>query len=302
MVIRDYGHHTFRIPYRPSYGYVMLLLMLLVMCWEYALNDKAIAEGAIPAEAIRLRILANSDSAADQAVKRHVRNAVSAELNRLLAEAKSIEEARRVLSERLPELTAVVRRELQERGFMYDAEAELGLVPFPAKVYGSRIYPAGNYEALLITLGEGKGENWWCVLFPPLCFADAVGTGKKASSAAPKENAGEAAATVASGAAHPNGAGSVDKAGDVHAADGKADAGGRSMNAAGGSVSAIVGSSEAGGGSTNAVGGSSNAAGGNVNADSGAGSERTALQEVEVKFFLAELLQKIADFFKRLFR
>jgi stage II sporulation protein R len=54
----------------------------------------------------------------------------------------------------------------------YGSQVEMGLIPFPTKLYGNRLYPAGDYEGLLITLGAGQGENWWCVLFPPLCFVD----------------------------------------------------------------------------------------------------------------------------------
>lgn len=182
MVIRTY---SYAYPYRPAYGYLVLLLMLLVMSWENLRADAAIAGGAIPAESIRLRILANSDSPADQAVKRHVRDAVVAEMERYTVGLQSLEEARDVIGGRLPEIERLVRDELAKRGFDYGVRVELGVVPFPTKMYGSRVYPAGDYEALRITLGEGRGQNWWCVLFPPLCFVDAVsGEATEASVAA----------------------------------------------------------------------------------------------------------------------
>jgi len=236
MVIR---HYPFVFSYRPVYGYVVLLVMLLAMSWENAQNNAAIVEGAIPEESIRIRILANSDSAADQAVKRHVRNAIADELRQLSAGADSIAEAREAIAGALPELETMVKRELEMRGFDYPAAVKLGPVPFPAKIYGNRVYPAGQYEALLITLGEGKGENWWCVLFPPLCFADAVGAGKA--------DKGEAVTNDA--------AGSGAKEASAFAAQDAQDGG--------------------------------------VKAE--------ASQKVEVKFAVWELLQRIADFFKRLF-
>jgi stage II sporulation protein R len=89
-------------------------------------------------------------------------------------EPDGIENARRVVQEQLPALRELVGHELGNRGLKYNYKVELGSVPFPTKMYGDRVYPAGNYEALRITLGQGEGQNWWCVLFPPLCFVDAV--------------------------------------------------------------------------------------------------------------------------------
>lgn len=127
----------------------------------------------IPDDAIRLRILANSDSEKDQAVKRLVRDAVNKEINKWVEELTDIEQARMVIEANIPTLEEIVADVLEAEGAnttftMKYAED----VTFPTKLYGSFIYPAGEYEAVLITLGEGQGENWWCVLFPPLCFLD----------------------------------------------------------------------------------------------------------------------------------
>jgi stage II sporulation protein R len=96
---------------------------------------------------------------------------------------ETIEEARETIRKKLPELQGIVTSVLASRGFSYDSTAELGLVDFPTKMYGNEVYPAGQYEALLITIGEGKGQNWWCVLFPPLCFVDAA-TGEASAASA----------------------------------------------------------------------------------------------------------------------
>ncbi|EXX84562.1 stage II sporulation protein R [Paenibacillus darwinianus] len=185
MVIRN--HIFYSIPFRASYGYLFLALMLLVMSWEGLRNDAAVAAKVIPEESIRLRILANSDSPADQAVKLHIRDAIIAELeNDAGGRQLTIEAARLTITGRLPDFERLIRRELAARGFDYGVKAELGIVPFPTKMYGNRVYPAGDYEALRITLGEGKGQNWWCVLFPPLCFVDSVSgdaTGVKTAAA-----------------------------------------------------------------------------------------------------------------------
>lgn len=134
----------------------------------------AAAQGAvIREEAIRIRILAHSDRGEDQAVKRQVRDRVTALIASWPAPA-SLAEARTLLRAHLAEIEAAAEAELARWDASYGAEAFLGEVPFPAKTFGGRTYPAGDYEALLITLGDGKGANWWCVLFPPLCLTGAV--------------------------------------------------------------------------------------------------------------------------------
>lgn len=218
MVIRHpySSSYAYKFPYRASYGYLILAIMMLVMSWESMKSDAAVASGAIPEESIRLRILANSDSPADQAVKRHIRDAVVADMERYATQSQTIEEARRTIASRLPAIEELVRRELTQRGFDYAVKAELGSVPFPTKMYGGTVYPAGDYEALRITLGAGAGQNWWCVLFPPLCFVDSV------SGEATDVRTAAAAATVAAQQAGDDGqmqpAAQADQAGEASAA------------------------------------------------------------------------------------
>lgn len=156
---------------------IFCILFMIAMMWESQKTDAAVAGGPIPQESIRLRILANSDNPDDQLVKREIRDAVVAEMNgwvQELEDPQSLDQARTTIREHLPELNDLVGRELEKRGIHYDYNVELGIVPFPTKLYGGTVYPAGNYEALRITLGAGSGQNWWCVLFPPLCFIDAA--------------------------------------------------------------------------------------------------------------------------------
>ncbi|MCQ6561941.1 stage II sporulation protein R [Paenibacillus mendelii] len=190
-MIRTYS----RFPYRPSYGYLLFVIAILLMSWEGLQADAAIAGGEIPTESIRLRILANSDAPADQAVKRFVRDAVVAEMGSWVDGPQTIEQARDTIRSRMGEIGQVVADELRARGFTYSFQAELGVVPFPTKMYGNTVYPAGNYEALRITLGSGQGQNWWCVLFPPLCFVDAVsGEASGAAAVTAAADAGQAQA------------------------------------------------------------------------------------------------------------
>lgn len=127
----------------------------------------------IPDDAIRLRILANSDNEADQQLKRQVRDAVNEKITKWVEDITDINEARELIQKKLPEIEDTVANVLQEEDNTDDFDVDYGdNVTFPVKLYGDYLYPAGEYEAVLITLGEGEGANWWCVLFPPLCFLD----------------------------------------------------------------------------------------------------------------------------------
>ncbi len=155
-------------------AYILILSLAAVMSFYFPNQESTAVENVqvIPEEAIRLRILANSDSEKDQEVKRAVRDAVNKQMNEWVEQLTSIEEARQVISSRLPELEKIAKNELIKHGLSYSVSIDFGDVQFPTKLYGQYLYPAGTYEAVLITLGEGKGANWWCVLFPPLCFMD----------------------------------------------------------------------------------------------------------------------------------
>ncbi|HJV16050.1 MAG TPA: stage II sporulation protein R [Bacillales bacterium] len=127
----------------------------------------------IPNEAIRLRILANSDKESDQVLKRQVRDAVNAKISIWVQDLTSIDDARTVIKSNLPEIQATAESVVRKQGANQAVNVKFDEnVQFPTKLYGEYLYPAGEYEAILITLGEGKGANWWCVLFPPLCFLD----------------------------------------------------------------------------------------------------------------------------------
>lgn len=147
------------------------------MSWDGQKQDAAIAaannqQAVIPNEAIRLRIIANSDSPEDQLLKQKIRDQVVAKIEPWVNSLANIGQAREVIRGHLPELQQVVDQTIAKNGYDYPAKVELGIVPFPTKMYGQIVYPAGNYEALRITVGNGQGQNWWCVLFPPLCFID----------------------------------------------------------------------------------------------------------------------------------
>jgi len=160
---------------------MILAMMMLISNWQSNRTSVVYADSVIPNHSIRVRILANSNSIADQAMKRVVQNAVSAQLDEWALKPHSIGEARQIIIAHIPALQETVRQILAKHDYNYAYKVELGIVPFPVKTYGHQVYPAGNYEALLITLGNGQGHNWWCVLFPPLCFTNAFTGGTPAT-------------------------------------------------------------------------------------------------------------------------
>lgn len=155
-----------------AYFLILLVGAQLLVHFGYMKADAKEAL-VIPDEAIRLRILANSDSKEDQELKRKVRDEVKAQIDGWVEDLTSFEEARHVIESRIPELEQTVAKTLEREGSDETFQVEFGKqVKFPTKMYGNFIYPAGEYEAVLITIGEGEGANWWCVLFPPMCFLD----------------------------------------------------------------------------------------------------------------------------------
>ncbi|MHB1315815.1 MAG: stage II sporulation protein R [Christensenellales bacterium] len=122
-------------------------------------------------EIVRLHIIANSDSQLDQEVKLKVRDSVLATM-RAWNTVENKEDAFQCIEENKEVFEEIANQVLQQENAGYTAVAEVGSYPFPAKQYGSAWYPAGEYDALKVTLGEGKGRNWWCVMFPPLCLMD----------------------------------------------------------------------------------------------------------------------------------
>lgn len=129
---------------------------------------------------IRLHVLANSDSAEDQALKLRVRDRILKDGRELFKNAKSEEEARRILSENRDFLENSARDEIFSAGYNYPVAVNMGKYDFPMKVYENYAFPSGEYEAVRVEIGKAEGQNWWCVMFPPLCFVDGTVDEKKA--------------------------------------------------------------------------------------------------------------------------
>ncbi|WP_066188114.1 MULTISPECIES: stage II sporulation protein R [Gracilibacillus] len=146
-----------------------VLIGLIIGFFPQKVASEQSGPQVIPDEAIRLRILANSDSDEDQALKHQVRDAVNEEVTKWVADIRNIEEARELINERIDDIDQIVAETVGNEDYQVDYRED---VAFPVKLYGDYLYPAGEYEAILITLGEAEGSNWWCVVFPPLCFLD----------------------------------------------------------------------------------------------------------------------------------
>jgi stage II sporulation protein R len=155
------------------WAYLIVLSLGTILSLYIPKNEVTAKEAVtIPGEAIRLRILANSDKGSDQELKRQVRDALNAKITVWVQDLTSIDDARTVIQSKLPEIQATAESVVKQQGANQAVKVKFDKVQFPTKLYGEFLYPAGEYEAILITLGEGKGANWWCVLFPPLCFLD----------------------------------------------------------------------------------------------------------------------------------
>lgn len=150
---------------------IMFMLILIV---SLSIGMKVSSkEYIIPKEAIRLRVIASSNSNKDQQVKYKVTNDIQDVLYNLLKNTKNIEDARKIINNNLNYLNSEVKKTLQKENYPFSFELKYGLNYFPEKKYKDVKYSEGYYESLLITLGDGKGDNWWCVLFPPLCLMEA---------------------------------------------------------------------------------------------------------------------------------
>ncbi len=150
---------------KKPYLLIFLLLLMIVSNIEYS-------EQVDNDSLIRIHVLANSNSSADQELKLYVKDEVIAYLQPLLKQSASIEESRTIIRSNLGNIRQIAQETLQQRGSEDTVSLQYGHFDFPIKYYGNFYLPSGNYEALRILIGDGQGRNWWCVLFPPLCFTD----------------------------------------------------------------------------------------------------------------------------------
>ena len=136
----------------------------------YINTDKVLSD--VSDKIIRLHVVANSDSPEDQQLKLQVRDKVINTMSGRFEGLKDITEVKSAIEKSLGEIETIARGAIEENGKLYGVKAVFSKIDFPTKVYGNLTLPAGSYQALNIVIGEGEGKNWWCVMFPPLCFID----------------------------------------------------------------------------------------------------------------------------------
>lgn len=153
--------------------YVIAGAIVFIYIWTTVLGNDLL-QPSIASKILRFHVIANSDSECDQAVKEEVRDAVGVYLQPLLEEADSLEETKQIVGRNIRAIEDISKETLKANGYDYQVTARITRTDFPEKTYGSYTFPKGEYEALQIVIGEGEGQNWWCVLYPNMCFRGSV--------------------------------------------------------------------------------------------------------------------------------
>ena len=152
----------------------ILILTILVFIYIALLSfnySKAVSSN-LSDNVFRLHIIANSDSSEDQELKLKVRDNIINYMNTLTSSSSDKKDVISMVNNHLDSFNKIALNTLKENGYNYDVNIEIGNFNFPTKTYGDISFPAGNYDALKIEIGDAIGQNWWCVLFPPLCFVN----------------------------------------------------------------------------------------------------------------------------------
>lgn len=157
-----------------KYIVVILIAFLSICSWfGYKKMETASAREVLSECAIRFHVKANSNSEADQTLKMNVKEAVVNYIYQNTGDFDTVEETKTFLTRNDSKIRQIAKDVINERGADYPVTSFLGKQDFPEKHYGDVTFPEGNYTSYTLYIGEGKGENWWCVLYPPLCFVDA---------------------------------------------------------------------------------------------------------------------------------
>ncbi len=146
----------------------LLFLYTTVCAFSYAENVSTDIANSV----FRLHVIANSDSKEDQDLKYKVRDSLLKYMKEICGDCKSKDEAIALVTEHQEEFKQIALQTIKDNGYSYDVNISIGNFEFPTKDYGDISLPAGYYDALRVEIGEAKGQNWWCVMFPPLCFVD----------------------------------------------------------------------------------------------------------------------------------
>ncbi len=148
------------------------LVILIIIAVGVVLLGRGTEYVEIPSSSIRMRVIAASDSDVDQAEKRVVKSFVEEKLYELIEGVDDEGEVERIISEAKDEIDEEVSTKMEKANLKVSYSSNFGYNYFPEKEFKGLTYKAGNYKSFVVTLGEGEGENWWCVLYPPLCLID----------------------------------------------------------------------------------------------------------------------------------
>lgn len=149
----------------------LLIISIIYITSPHITSEEAYMEG-IKDEIIRFHVKANSDVEKDQALKLKVRDEILKETQTQFGNSESLDETRLIVENNIDNIKSIAKKAIEEQGEKYSVDVSLGMQNFPTRKYGDAVFPAGEYETLQVTIGEGKGKNWWCVMFPPLCFVE----------------------------------------------------------------------------------------------------------------------------------
>ena len=153
---------------------VLFLVIAAVAATIFCVNALPSPAAQAENDYLRIHVRANSNSAEDQQVKYEVKDEIVRFITPYVAECVTKEAAMEVMRGQLPQIAEVADKALKERGYTYGARASVRAEDFPTRVYGELTLEAGVYDALIVELGTGTGDNWWCVIYPPLCFTSAT--------------------------------------------------------------------------------------------------------------------------------
>jgi len=156
-------------------NFLIYFICLFLLVMSPNMDEKVLSSDGqehIASEIIRLHVIANSDTEEDQSLKLLVKNEVVSYLREKMDGTQTIEEAREIISDNLSSIEEVAAKKMASEGYFYGVNASLTFCDFPIKQYGDLTFPAGRYEALRVELGTSEGKNWWCVMYPSLCYVD----------------------------------------------------------------------------------------------------------------------------------
>ena len=151
---------------------IFFIIVIFMFIFLYINVNASEDDIVIPDAAIRVRVIANSNSIYDQSMKMKVKSYIEKNLSVKLLDVDNVDDARNIIKDNLDSFNQDIKEIFDDNDYHYDFVVHFGDNYFPSKEYKGVSYKAGNYESLVVTIGDGNGDNWWCVLFPPLCLLE----------------------------------------------------------------------------------------------------------------------------------